>query len=65
MLIVCLSKCVVIIGFRAVGERYVLAKYTHRSVLPSPMYLAHTYTVSLSKMIPAGFLLITTYSRLG
>ena len=62
-----LSNCIVIIGFRVVGERYIspLARCTHRSLLPSPVYLAHTYTISLPKMIPAVFLTIATYSRLG
>ena len=47
-------------------ERFLpLARYTHRSLLPSPSIPCVFYRPSLPTMIPAGFSTITTYSRLG
>ena len=45
----CLPNCIAIIVFLGLGrEILLLARYTHRSLLQSPAYLAHTSTVSLS-----------------
>lgn len=63
-----LPNCIVSGGCRVVGETYVspFARYTHHNLMPSLMYReAHTYTVSLLKTIPAGFLTISAYTRLG
>ena len=67
MFIDCLPNCIVIIVFLGLerGRFISLARYTHRCFLQSPAYLAHTSTVSLAIMIPAGFLAMTIYSRLG
>ena len=61
-----LPNYVVIIVFWVVGERFLaMARYTHRSLLQSPAQLAHVSTISLTNIIPAGFLTVTSYISLG
>lgn len=67
---VCLSHCIVIFVFWVVGEFFFSPSpdKSYPSLLQSPLYLAHTFTVALPPtMIPAGFLtrVIPPTSRLG
>ena len=62
-----LPNCVVIIVFLGLGrERFLpLARYTHRSFLQVPAYLATLLPYLSPYLIPAGFLGVTVNSRLG